>query len=70
MAQNWESKVAQNALDPQEIQDQVENARLSGARDEKGTDGKQRRLAAGEWLRAMTDFAAPFGHDGMPTVWG
>ena len=29
-----------------------------------------RRLAAGDWLRAVAGFSAPFGHDGMPTVWG
>jgi len=27
-------------------------------------------LPAGEWLRRMTGFQAPFGHDGLPTVWG
>jgi len=29
-----------------------------------------RVLGAGEWLRAVTGFQAPFGKDGMPTVWG
>jgi hypothetical protein len=28
------------------------------------------KLAPSMWLRAMTDFDAPFGHDGLPTVWG
>jgi len=27
-------------------------------------------VSAGEWLRLMTNFSAPFGHDRMPTVWG
>jgi len=28
------------------------------------------KLAPSMWLRAMTDFDAPFGKDGLPTVWG
>jgi len=27
-------------------------------------------LPAGQWLRAVLGFEAPFGHDGLPTVWG
>jgi hypothetical protein len=27
-------------------------------------------LPAGLWLRAVLGFEAPFGFDGMPTVWG
>ncbi|MDF2441737.1 MAG: hypothetical protein JWN98_2721 [Abditibacteriota bacterium] len=27
-------------------------------------------LPAAQWLRVMTGFDAPFGHDGLPTVWG
>jgi hypothetical protein len=29
-----------------------------------------RRVSAGQWLREVTGFEAPFGHDGLPTVWG
>lgn len=29
-----------------------------------------RPLAAGDWLRVVAGFRAPFGHDGLPTVWG
>jgi hypothetical protein len=27
-------------------------------------------LGAGEWLRAVSDFRAPFGFDRLPTIWG
>jgi hypothetical protein len=27
-------------------------------------------LSAGEWARRVLGFDAPFGHDGLPTVWG
>jgi len=30
----------------------------------------QRVLPAGQWLRVVMGFEAPFGFDGMPTVWG
>lgn len=31
---------------------------------------KPQVLSAGQWLRAVVGVEAPFGHDGMPTVWG
>jgi len=34
------------------------------------TDKQPVKLAPSMWLRAMTDFDAPFGKDGLPTVWG
>jgi len=30
----------------------------------------QTALPAGQWLRVVMGFEAPFGHDGLPTVWG
>ena len=27
-------------------------------------------LSPGEWIRAVSNFDAPFGFDRMPTVWG
>jgi hypothetical protein len=29
-----------------------------------------RLISAGQWMREVTGFTAPFGHDGLPTVWG
>jgi hypothetical protein len=29
-----------------------------------------RLVSAGQWMREVTGFNAPFGHDGLPTVWG
>jgi hypothetical protein len=29
-----------------------------------------RLVSAGQWMREVTGFKAPFGHDGLPTVWG
>jgi|GEM_PF-4551858 len=37
---------------------------------EAATAPAPRKLAPSLWLRAMTDFDAPFGRDGLPTVWG
>ena len=48
--------------------DSVPVANEAGTQNEGG--GKPRRLAAGEWLRAVMGFEAPFGRDGLPTVWG
>ena len=31
---------------------------------------KARVLSAGQWTREVLGVKAPFGHDGMPTVWG
>ena len=62
MTRNLEHGEPQNAPCPQENTD--EKARENRAQDET------RRLAAGDWLRAVMGFSAPFGHDGMPTVWG
>ena len=62
MTRNLENGEPQNAPRPQENAD--EKARENRAQDET------RRLAAGDWLRAVMGFSAPFGHDGMPTVWG
>jgi len=42
--------------------------RGAGVQHEKG--GEAPRLAAGDWLRAVMGFQAPFGRDGLPTVWG
>jgi hypothetical protein len=30
----------------------------------------QRVLSPGQWMRTVLGFEAPFGHDGLPTVWG
>jgi hypothetical protein len=44
---------------------------LSASPMKKETDSQPViKLAPSMWLRAMTDFDAPFGHDGLPTVWG
>ena len=41
------------------------------AAQEKQHDAAQQPevLAAGLWLRVVLGFEAPFGFDGMPTVW-
>ena len=70
MARNRVSEEAQNALHSGENQDELEIARESEARSETNFEKEPCRLAAGQWLRVMTGFSAPFGHDGMPTVWG
>lgn len=31
---------------------------------------KPERLAPATWLRVVAGFDKPFGHDGLPTVWG
>lgn len=31
---------------------------------------KPERLAPAMWLRVVAGFDKPFGHDGLPTVWG
>lgn len=33
-------------------------------------DQPSQLLSAGQWVRAVTGLQAPFGHDGLPTVWG
>jgi len=47
-------------------------AKTLSPKTEKGKTEAQEiiKLAPSLWLRAMTDFDAPFGHDGLPTVWG
>ena len=54
-----------------------QNEKAVTAREERAVeqaqsaaDNQPRRLAAGDWLRAVMGFRAPFGHDGLPTVWG
>jgi hypothetical protein len=42
----------------------------AAAREAQTNGAAPRVISAGEWLRLMTGFQAPFGHDGMPTVWG
>lgn len=37
---------------------------------QKVRNEKREVLPAAQWLRAVTGFEAPFGHDGLPTVWG
>lgn len=39
-------------------------------RDEANQNHTAHALPAGQWLRAVLGFDAPFGHDGLPTVWG
>jgi hypothetical protein len=48
-----------------EKKNQVPNQ--SSVTDAKNT---QRRISAADWLRVVGGFKAPFGHDGLPTVWG
>ena len=38
--------------------------------DAAGQNQNTHALPAGQWLRAVLGFEAPFGHDGLPTVWG
>ncbi|MEO6908652.1 MAG: hypothetical protein ABI210_12260 [Abditibacteriaceae bacterium] len=51
---------------------QEPTTKTSSSQTEKETNPVQPvvKLAPSMWLRAMTDFDAPFGHDGLPTVWG
>lgn len=42
---------------------------ISEATTKSTTSTEPRKLAPSLWLRAMTDFDAPFGRDGLPTVW-
>jgi len=58
---NFQTKSAQKQIEQKAVRTD-ENQTLA--------TGSQRVLGAGEWLRAVTGFQAPFGHDGMPTVWG
>ena len=37
---------------------------------EKDKSYSRKSLPAGEWLRKVLGIDAPFGHDGLPTVWG
>ncbi len=70
MLPHLENDDAQNARHKPENHDEVEIALTSGVQAEASQNAEPRRLAAGQWLRVMTGFSAPFGHDGMPTVWG
>jgi hypothetical protein len=45
-----------------------ETARKDGSQKQIAQD--QGALPAGQWLRVVLGFDAPFGHDGLPTVWG
>jgi hypothetical protein len=49
---------------------QKPNTKTSASPSEKETTQPVIKLAPSMWLRAMTDFDAPFGKDGLPTVWG
>jgi len=80
MTRNFENGDAQfelahselkNTLRLQDNQENTENkARTERVQNENRQSEEPRRLAAGDWLRAVMGFSAPFGHDGMPTVWG
>ena len=48
----------------------TETAPAQNQEQNSNAQRESRRLAAGDWLRAVAGFSAPFGHDGMPTVWG
>jgi hypothetical protein len=39
-------------------------------KEEKDKSHNRKSLPAGEWLRKVLGIDAPFGHDGLPTVWG
>ncbi len=42
----------------------------TGSSTARHTAAQTRRVSAGQWMREVTGFNAPFGHDGLPTVWG
>jgi hypothetical protein len=73
MKRQNENEQIQNELNRNTVENSRSEAASSARRtpsprpSRKSTDGPI--LDAGEWLRAMTGFDAPFGHDGMPTVW-
>jgi hypothetical protein len=33
-------------------------------------NASQHLMPAGQWMREVMGLRAPFGHDGLPTVWG
>ena len=53
----------------EEMQEQPENNVLASQESAQPAPS-QTVLGAGEWLRAVSDFRAPFGFDRLPTVWG
>ncbi len=55
---------------PKTRQAEKQNKRTDAAQVQTRETPVRRVLGAGEWLRAVTGFEAPFGHDGNPTVWG
>jgi hypothetical protein len=47
-----------------------ERVRQQAFKEEKDKSHNRKSLSAGEWLRKVLGIDAPFGHDGLPTVWG
>jgi hypothetical protein len=52
-----------------EQREEVEAVRVSEEKKESRPEARQ-ALSPGQWMRAVLGFEAPFGHDGLPTVWG
>jgi hypothetical protein len=55
---------------PVEIRELNANVPSNEKNEEKQQAKKPKALAPGQWMRVVMGFEAPFGHDGMPTVWG
>jgi len=47
-----------------------ESIKQQAIEEDKDKSHSRKSLPAGEWLRKVLGIDAPFGHDGLPTVWG
>ena len=68
-------KVLDNAASQQPETEQLKQPK-NGLQTQDERNNKQRpdsdraTLDAGQWARQVAGLKAPFGHDGLPTVWG
>jgi hypothetical protein len=67
--ETWRSDMQTLDFNPHIQEDKPEEPQAVRAA-QKTAQPAPKVLGAGEWLRAVSDFRAPFGFDRLPTVWG